>query len=125
MNTELSPSRDGVEHVRVRILPGGRMDRENAANYLGRAPKTLAMWHMEGKLKSTKVGGRCYYFQRDLDAFIRGEGSSQNPTKLEAAIPAKPSPPVRRPVAADAIDDDEAEAADAEPGPADEGARHD
>jgi hypothetical protein len=81
------------------------MDRENAAKYLGRATKTLAMWNTEGRLRSAKVGGRCYYFQRDLDAFIRGEDSSQKPTQLEAASPDEPPPPVRRPVAADAADE--------------------
>ncbi len=57
-----------------------------------------------------KVGGRVFYFKSELDAFIRGEGSSQKPTKLEAANPAKPSSPVHRPVAEDE-DDDETEAA--------------
>ena len=49
------------------------MDRENAAKYLGNAPKTLAMWAMNGKgPKVHRVGGRCYYFKQALDAHIRG-----------------------------------------------------
>ena len=30
-----------VESVRVRVLPDGRMDRKNAAKYLGREAKTI------------------------------------------------------------------------------------
>ena len=63
-----------VEQVRVRLLPDGRMDRANAAKYLGRSVKTLAMWTMEGKgPDSILVGGRRFYFKDKLDAFIRGE----------------------------------------------------
>jgi hypothetical protein len=62
-----------IEHVRVRILPDGRMARGDAALYLGHQPKTLAMWALQGKgPRSLKVGGRVFYFKDDLDAFIRG-----------------------------------------------------
>ena len=65
---------EAIENVRVRVLPDGRMDRENAARYLGRKPKTLAMWLMNGKGPSpTKVGGRIFYFKTDLDDFIQGK----------------------------------------------------
>jgi hypothetical protein len=71
---QLAGLADGaVEQVRVRILPDGRMTREDAARYLGHQPKTLAMWALSGKgPRSVKVGGRCFYFRSDLDAFIRG-----------------------------------------------------
>ena len=63
----------GVEQVRVRILPDGRMSREDAARYLGHQPKTLAMWALSGRgPRSVKVGGRRFYFRSDLDSFIRG-----------------------------------------------------
>lgn len=63
-----------VETVKVRVLPDGRMTRQDAAKYIGREPKTLAMWQMQGKgPRSVLVGGRRFYFKRDLDAFIRGE----------------------------------------------------
>ncbi len=66
-----------IEQVRVRILPGGRMARKDAAKYLGRAEKTLAMWAMEGKgPPSVLVGGRRFYFKNALDAFIRGEAAA-------------------------------------------------
>ena len=61
-----------IEQVRVRVLPDGRMDRKNAARYMGRAEKTLAMWELEGKgPKSIKVMGRRFYYKETLDAFIR------------------------------------------------------
>ena len=60
-----------LETPRVRILPDGRLDRENAGRYLGVKPKTLAMWQLHGKgPKSCLVGGRRYYFKAALDAFI-------------------------------------------------------
>ena len=65
-----------IEQVRVRVLPDGRMTRKDAAKYLGRAEKTLAMWEMEGKgPPSVLVGGRRFYFKDVLDAFIRGKGA--------------------------------------------------
>jgi len=67
------PAGNAIEHVRVRILPDGRMSREDAALYLGHTVKTLAMWHMQGKgPRSVLVGGRRFYFKGDLDTFIRG-----------------------------------------------------
>jgi hypothetical protein len=69
-------SRVEVEPVRVRVLPGGRMDRENAAKYIGRKPKTLAMWALNKKGPPVhKAGGRCFYMQEDLDAFNKGEAA--------------------------------------------------
>jgi hypothetical protein len=63
----------GIDKVNVRVLPDGRMTRRDAARYLGYEPKTLAMWHLEGKgPRSVKVGGRRFYFRDDLDSFIRG-----------------------------------------------------
>ena len=65
-----------IEQVRVRVLPDGRMSRKDAARYLGRAEKTLAMWNLEAKgPKSVLVGGRRFYFKDDLDAFIRGKAA--------------------------------------------------
>ena len=63
-----------IDQVRVRVLPDGRLARKDAAKYLGRAEKTLAMWAMEGKgPPSGLVGGRRFYFKDALEAFIRGE----------------------------------------------------
>ncbi len=65
-----------MEQVKVRILPDGRLTRRDAAKYLGRAEKTLAMWEMEAKgPPSVLVGGRRFYFKESLDAFIRGDAA--------------------------------------------------
>jgi hypothetical protein len=48
-----------VDRVRVRVLPDGRLDADNAARYMGRSPKTLAQWRLRGKgPPAHKVGGR-------------------------------------------------------------------
>jgi hypothetical protein len=66
-----SPELIVTEQRRVRILPDGRLTREDAATYLGMKPKTLAMWQLHGKgPRSVLVGGRRFYFKADLDAFI-------------------------------------------------------
>ena len=66
-------SDNAIEQVRVRVLPDGRMTRENAALYLGNEPKTLAQWQLQGKgPRSVLVGGRRFYYRDDLDDFIRG-----------------------------------------------------
>lgn len=60
-----------VETVRCRVLPDGRLDRENAAMYLGVKEKTLASWQTMGRgPRSMKVGGRVFYRREDLDKFI-------------------------------------------------------
>ena len=65
-----------IEPVRVRVLPDGRMDSNNAAKYLNRAPKTLAMWRMAAiGPKWAKCGGRVFYFKDALDAFVRGKAA--------------------------------------------------
>ena len=72
--TELSVSVVTPETIRCRVLPDGRMTREDAATYLGLKSKTLSMWALAKKGPSfRRVGGRVFYYQADLDAFIRGE----------------------------------------------------
>ena len=67
---------EAIDTVRVRVLPDGRMTRDDAARYLGHQPKTLARWQLEGKgPKSVLVGGRRFYFKKDLDGFIRGDAA--------------------------------------------------
>ena len=72
--TTVETERVELEKPRVRVLPDGRLSREDAATYLGLKPKTLSMWQLAGKgPKAAKVGGRVFYFKDDLDAFVRGE----------------------------------------------------
>jgi len=59
-----------MDEVKIVVLPDGRVDRRNAALFLGRAPKTLADWHMKGiGPRSRMVGGRRFYNINDLRAF--------------------------------------------------------
>jgi len=65
-----------IEPVRVRVLPNGNMDSNNAAKYVGRGPKTLAMWRMQAiGPEWTKNGGRVFYNKEALDAFLAGKGA--------------------------------------------------
>jgi hypothetical protein len=68
---ELAGISRGIEQVAVRVLPDGRLSAADAARYLGHAEKTLAMWRLRGIGPAwRRVGGRIFYFRRDLDAFI-------------------------------------------------------
>ncbi|WP_267395237.1 MULTISPECIES: helix-turn-helix domain-containing protein [unclassified Sphingomonas] len=59
-----------VEHVRIRILPDGRVSRADAAAFLGRSAKTMADWFSKGVGPRTcKVGGRVFYYMKDLEAY--------------------------------------------------------
>jgi hypothetical protein len=63
-----------VEQVRVRVLPGNRVDRKEAAKALNRTPKTLAEWKRLGVgPRSFMVGGRVFYDWPEVQAFGRGE----------------------------------------------------
>jgi hypothetical protein len=80
-----------LDVVRVRVLPDGRLDRKNAALYLGRSPKTLAQSVQQGKgPRSHDIGGRAFYYLEDCEAFIRGP----------PATPPAPPPSPRRPARA-------------------------
>ncbi len=59
-----------LEEVRVRILPDGRVPRADAARFLGLATATMAAWSVKGiGPLPRRVGGRVYYYLRDLEAF--------------------------------------------------------
>jgi hypothetical protein len=66
---------EGLEQMTVIILPDGRLDRKNAARYLGRAEKTLAEWHRLGKGPASRlVGGRRFYDLQHLRSFVGDPG---------------------------------------------------
>jgi hypothetical protein len=72
--TKLAGVNAGIDQVAVRVLPDGRIAADGAALYLGVAQKTLVMWRLRGiGPRWCKVGGRIFYFRRDLDAFVAGE----------------------------------------------------
>jgi len=63
-----------VEQVKVRVLPGNRIDRKNAAAALNRTPKTLAEWRRLGTgPRAFNVGGRVFYDWAEVQAFASGE----------------------------------------------------
>jgi hypothetical protein len=57
--------------VDVVILPDGRMNRKNAAKYLGLAEKTLAMHASRGTGPAFIKRGRVFYFRDALDAWLK------------------------------------------------------
>ena len=66
----------------VMIFPDGRLDTQNAADYLGLSVKTLAMMRCNGTGPKFIKRGRIFYFKEDLDEWIIKEGkfssASQN-----------------------------------------------
>ena len=65
-----------VEQVIVRVLPGNRVDRRNAAKALNRAPKTLAEWKRLGiGPRAIMCGGRVFYDWGEVQAFANGEAA--------------------------------------------------
>ncbi|MGS1004702.1 helix-turn-helix domain-containing protein [Burkholderia glumae] len=54
----------------VVVLPDGRMDRKNAALYLGLSVNTLSMYAVQGKGPQFVKRGRVWYRKTDLDAWI-------------------------------------------------------
>jgi hypothetical protein len=60
----------GIERVEVKILPDGRMDRKNAALYVGLSVKTLAMHKSRGTGPRCIKRGRVFYFREDLDRWL-------------------------------------------------------
>lgn len=65
-----------MTEVMVSVLPDGRVSRADAAKFLGYQPKTLAEWHRLGTgPKSQMVGGRRFYFLKDLQAFVQAKAA--------------------------------------------------
>lgn len=64
---------EGVEQVKVMVLPDGRVDRSNSAKYLGKKAKTLAEWKRLGiGPRQFMVGGRSFCHIDDLRAYASG-----------------------------------------------------
>lgn len=49
---------------------GGRLDRENAAKYLGLSKKTLELWAVMGQGPGYVKRGRVWYFRNVLDDWL-------------------------------------------------------
>ncbi len=60
-----------IVQTRIIVLPDVRVARADAAIFLGKSPKTMAEWKRLGLgPMPRKVGGRVYYYIRDLEAFV-------------------------------------------------------
>ena len=74
MKATQSAEPNGLDRVRIRVLPDGRVTRADAARFLGCSPKTLAMYAMKAKgPPMVKIGGRAFYLIEKLQSFARGE----------------------------------------------------
>ena len=58
--------------IDVLVLPDGRMDTQNAADYLGLSVKTLAMMRCSGTGPPFVKRGRIFYYKDDLDHWLEG-----------------------------------------------------
>ncbi len=63
----------------IEVFPDGRMDVDNAALYLGKATKTLAMMRSQGRGPRFIKRGKIYYRKDDLDEWI-SEGAGMQST---------------------------------------------
>ncbi len=67
---------DEIEQVKVVVLPGGWVDRKNAALAMNRKPKTLAEWKRLGiGPRAHNRGGRVFYSWPDVQAVMSGEAA--------------------------------------------------
>lgn len=57
----------------VVVLPDGRMDARNAAQYTGLSEKTMAMMRCAGKGPEYIKMGKIFYFREKLDDWVRGK----------------------------------------------------
>ena len=73
-----------VEVEKVLVLPDGRMDTKNASRYLGLSEKTIAMMRSGGTGPIYIKRGRIFYYQEDLDAWLR-EGRVVSTAQLPAS----------------------------------------
>jgi len=62
----------------IAMYPDGRMRTEDAARYLGLAPKTLAIMRCSGKGPRFVKKGRIFYFKEDIDAWLNTHRMNKN-----------------------------------------------
>lgn len=79
MKEDLAKTMDeDLYQLQVTLLPDGRMDTWNAALYLGLSRKTLATWRSEKTGPHYIKRGRVFYYKRDLDAWLNGDGQTSS-----------------------------------------------
>jgi len=59
-----------VYRVKVMVFPDGRVDTENAAQFIGLSTKTLAMMRSAGTGPKFIKRGRVFYYLEDLQAWL-------------------------------------------------------
>jgi hypothetical protein len=59
-----------LERIKITIFPDGRLDTDNAAQYLGLSTKTLAMMRSAGNGPKFVKRGRVFYFLEDLQTWM-------------------------------------------------------
>jgi hypothetical protein len=59
-----------IQRVKVVVFPDGRLDSDNAAQFLGYSPKTLAMMRSAGTGPKFVKRGRIFYFLEDLQKWM-------------------------------------------------------
>jgi hypothetical protein len=60
-----------INYITVESTPDGRVNRAQAARFLGLSAKTLGNWAYRGLgPRSFRVGGRCFYYLAELTVFI-------------------------------------------------------
>jgi predicted site-specific integrase-resolvase len=70
---------DNTLKTELVTYPDGRLEVHIAAEYLGRAAKTLAQWRSKGIGPTfIKPGGRVFYFKEDLDTWLNRSGRCQS-----------------------------------------------
>lgn len=63
-----------IEQITIRVLPDGRVSREEAAKLFDRTPKTLSEWAAKGwGPRCIHVGGRVFHDYDECLAIARGE----------------------------------------------------
>ena len=60
-----------LRYKEVSVYPDGRLDTENAAQFLGLSPKTLAGMRCKGTGPKFIKRGRIFYFVDDLQSWIK------------------------------------------------------
>jgi hypothetical protein len=74
-----------IQQIEVAMYPDGRMDALNAARYVGRSTKTLAMMRCAGTGPMFVKRGRIFYFKADLDRWLaKGRASSTAQARVNA-----------------------------------------
>jgi hypothetical protein len=71
MNTE-------IQRVKVVVFPDGRLDSDNAAQFLGLSPKTLAIMRSAGTGPKFVKRGRIFYFLEDLQGWMADQPRVQS-----------------------------------------------